>query len=332
MDKKVSVVIPVYNVEKYLRRCVDSVLNQTYKNLEVVLIDDGSPDGSPQICDEYAASDSRVKVIHKKNGGLSSARNAALDSSLMGDYVTFIDSDDWIEKDYYEYCIKLIEETGADVAQIDFTFVTDTKQDKQNPEEKVDVYNGKEILQHYMTTTTTTTGSYSVCRCLFALHLTDGVRFRVGKTGEDQDWKYKVLSKAGKMVNSNQVKYYYYQTGNSLSTGALQQKHVDDGYESGTSLYTLTKDETYGTIRFLGEVRKARTPFSLLCRIAMFGAGDSIKDKKALIKKLTKEHRGNVKILLKAPLPISRKILTVLLAINYHCVSVPLKIIKLIKK
>lgn len=331
MDKKVSVVIPVYNVEKYLRRCVDSVLNQTYKNLEVLLVDDGSTDGCPQICDEYAECDSRVICLHKRNGGQSTARNAALDYPLTGDYVTFVDSDDWIENDYYEYCIKLMEKTGADVAQIDFTFVSVTNQDKHNPEEKIEIIEGKEILQHYMLKTTTSTGGYSACRCLFALHLTNGVRFRVGKTGEDQDWKFKVLSKSTKMVNSNQVKYYYYQSGNSTSTGALQQKHVDDGYESGNELFNLTKDETYGTIRFLGEVRKARTPFSLLCRIAMFGVGDSIKDRKALIKKLTKEHRGNVKTLLKAPLPISRKILTILLAIDYHCVSIPLKIIKLIK-
>ena len=100
--KIITVIIPVYNVEKYLRRCIDSVLNQIYKHLEVILVDDGSPDGCPMICDEYAQRDSRVTVLHKKNGGLSSARNAALDSPLTGDYVTFVDSDDWIAPDYYE--------------------------------------------------------------------------------------------------------------------------------------------------------------------------------------------------------------------------------------
>ncbi|HJA50079.1 MAG TPA: glycosyltransferase, partial [Candidatus Fusicatenibacter intestinipullorum] len=92
---KISVIIPVYNVEKYLKRCLDSVINQTYKNLEIILIDDGSTDNSGKICDEYAQKDERIIVIHKENGGVSSARNKGLDICI-GDYISFIDSDDWI--------------------------------------------------------------------------------------------------------------------------------------------------------------------------------------------------------------------------------------------
>lgn len=94
----VSVIVPIYNVEPYLRKCVDSILAQTYINLEVILVDDGSPDGCPAICDEYKEKDERVKVIHKSNGGLSDARNAGLDA-MTGEYVTFVDSDDWLEFD-----------------------------------------------------------------------------------------------------------------------------------------------------------------------------------------------------------------------------------------
>ena len=167
MSKKISVIIPVYNVEKYLHRCVDSVLAQTHENLEIILVDDGSPDGCPQICDEYAQKDSRIRVIHKKNGGLSSARNAALDSGLTGDIVTFIDSDDWIAKDYYKHGIELMEKTGADVLQVDYAIAKDERILKKEPlVEKVEVLEEKEILQYYLTTSTTT-GSYSVWRCLF---------------------------------------------------------------------------------------------------------------------------------------------------------------------
>lgn len=103
-----SVVVPVYNVEEYLARCVDSILNQTYRNLEVILVDDGATDSSGSICDDFAAKDSRVRVIHKKNGGLSSARNAGIDMA-SGEYITFVDSDDWIEADAYEHMLDVMK-------------------------------------------------------------------------------------------------------------------------------------------------------------------------------------------------------------------------------
>ena len=112
MKPQISVIVPVYKVERYLRRCVQSILNQTHSNLEVILVDDGSPDGSGALCDEFAKQDSRVQVIHKDNGGLSDARNAGL-SIARGDYVTFVDSDDWIEPDAYEAMLALAEESGA---------------------------------------------------------------------------------------------------------------------------------------------------------------------------------------------------------------------------
>lgn len=104
---KISVIIPVYNVEKYLHQCVDSVLNQTYKNLEVILVDDGSKDSSGKICDEYAAKDSRVVVIHKKNGGVSSARNVGI-SRATGKYIMYVDSDDWLELNAVENCMEVV--------------------------------------------------------------------------------------------------------------------------------------------------------------------------------------------------------------------------------
>ena len=104
----VSVIVPIYNVEKYLRRCVDSILSQSYQNLEVWLVDDGSPDGCPAICDEYARKDNRVKIIHKKNGGLSDARNVAIDVA-SGEYICFVDSDDYVASTYVETLYALID-------------------------------------------------------------------------------------------------------------------------------------------------------------------------------------------------------------------------------
>ena len=107
MNPLISVIVPIYNVEKYLARCVDSIVNQTYKNLEIILVDDGSPDNCPKMFDDWAAADSRIKVIHKQNGGLSSARNAALDIAV-GDYLSFIDSDDYAERVLVEFLHSVI--------------------------------------------------------------------------------------------------------------------------------------------------------------------------------------------------------------------------------
>lgn len=114
MKDLISVIIPVYNTEKYLHRCIDSVLNQTYQNLEIILVDDGSPDNCPQICDEYAKKDKRVKVIHQENMGQSVARNVALDI-ITGNYIGFVDSDDWLALDMYEVLLKKIKEAETDL-------------------------------------------------------------------------------------------------------------------------------------------------------------------------------------------------------------------------
>ena len=105
---KVSIIVPIYNVEQYLRRCIDSLLAQTYTNIEIVLVDDGSPDNCGDICDEYAQTDTRIKVIHKKNCGLSAARNSGIEA-VSGEWVTFIDSDDWLETDAIECLMGLTD-------------------------------------------------------------------------------------------------------------------------------------------------------------------------------------------------------------------------------
>ncbi|WP_206425633.1 glycosyltransferase family 2 protein [Romboutsia sp. Marseille-P6047] len=116
---KVSVIIPIYNVEKYLNRCIDSVINQSLKDIEIILVNDGSPDNCPKICDEYANKDSRIKVIHKSNGGLSSARNAGM-KIATGDYIGFVDSDDYIEINMYEQMYKVAYENNVDFVMSDY--------------------------------------------------------------------------------------------------------------------------------------------------------------------------------------------------------------------
>ena len=113
-SKKVSVIVPIYNVEKYIGKCVDSIRNQDYPNIEIILVDDGSPDKSPQIIDEMASNDDRIKVIHEKNGGVSSARNRGI-AAATGEYIMFVDGDDWVDDDYVSYFVDLIEKHGCDI-------------------------------------------------------------------------------------------------------------------------------------------------------------------------------------------------------------------------
>lgn len=120
---KVSIIVAIYKSEKFLRKLIDSIISQTYSNIEILLIDDGSPDNSGKICDEYSAKDNRIKVVHKENGGACEARNVGL-SLVTGDYVTIIDGDDWLENDYIEYLLKLILDTGAEMSMTDHIFTT----------------------------------------------------------------------------------------------------------------------------------------------------------------------------------------------------------------
>ena len=145
MQDLISVIVPVYKVEKYLKRCVDSILAQTYPCLEVILVDDGSPDGCPAICDEYAREDRRVRVIHKENGGLSDARNAGIDAA-KGKFLGFVDSDDYVHPRFYELLLQALKEEGADIAGCDVKKVCETEKIKETEKQPVQraVYSGRE--------------------------------------------------------------------------------------------------------------------------------------------------------------------------------------------
>lgn len=311
---KVSIIVPVYNQSKEINRCVQSLVNQTISDLEIILVDDGSTDGSSGICDSYAEKYENIRVIHKKNGGLSSARNTGVRAS-KGEYIAFVDSDDWIERDTYAYCLKLMEKAGADIAKFDYSFVYSEEERIAKKKESIKVFNGKEILQYYMEDTTKT-GSYGVCWYLIPRIALQDEFFREGKINEDIDYTYRFLKKCKRMVVSNQVKYYYYQKQSSMSTGGLKRKDFDL-YEAADELCNLTANEQYGSISYLARVKKARTPLSLLCKIAYYGIQDKSLDKEETVNRLQVELRRSLGLLLKSPISNSRKILALLFSINY---------------
>lgn len=324
----ISVIIPVYNVEKYLDRCVQSVFRQTYKNIEIILVDDGSPDSCGKMCDEYVEKYPNVSCIHKPNGGLASARNAGLQKA-SGSYIGFLDSDDWVAEDMYEYLFNFLNEYNAEAAQIEYKEVYSESEFIKQPKENVSVYRGKDILQYYMTSTTIN-GNYSVCSCLFKKQVLEGICFREGRINEDIDYKYKVLEKCDSFVVGNLYKYYYFQSTGSITTSGLRKRDFQL-YEAADALAQLSAKETYGTIAKLGRVKQARTAFSLLSRIAYYGYSNEITDSVSVEKKLIAEHRGNMMLLLRSPIPLSRKILSVMFAISFSLSKKTISVLKMVK-
>ncbi len=222
---KVSVIVPVYNVEPYLRRCVDSILAQTLTDIEIILVNDGSSDSCPSICDEYAVNESRVKVIHKENGGLSSARNAGLDS-VTGEYVAFIDSDDYIAADMYERLLSALLEADADISICGFQRVGENHVPAAEKISFFDtVLTGKQALENLYT------NDYiyftSACNKLFIGNLFTGYRFPEGKLFEDGYAAFRYYFDSKKVVCLSGCFYFYLTRTNSITTSLLSVKNLD---------------------------------------------------------------------------------------------------------
>ena len=213
MSQKISVIIPVYNVEKYLDKCVQSVINQTYTELEIILVDDGSTDKSGVLCDEYAKRDERIKVIHKSNGGLSQARNYALDV-ITGDYVFFLDSDYFLALTALEKMERITEEEQADiVACLDKRF---TDEDVFGEKKGETLYfTREEMLQG----TFTQNKNYFIISCakLYEASLFNGVRFIEGVIHEDEFICHKIYAQTKKVAVLQEELYFYRENPNSIT-------------------------------------------------------------------------------------------------------------------
>lgn len=209
----ISVIVPVYKVEKYLDRCVQSIVDQTYRNLEIILVDDGSPDNCPAMCDAWAEKDSRIKVIHKENGGGAQARNVGIDYA-KGQLIGFVDSDDFIQPNMYQYLYQILMETNCDIAECSF-FTTDSDNSfkAEHINETLLILNTEDALKEHI--------HDRICRQLvwnklYRRKSIDDIRMVEGKFIDDEFFTYRVLSQAGKVVVSNQKLYAYRQHPDSV--------------------------------------------------------------------------------------------------------------------
>jgi glycosyltransferase involved in cell wall biosynthesis len=199
----ISVIVPVYQVEQYLDECVQSILQQTYRNLELILVDDGSPDGCGRMCDEYQRQDDRVRVLHKENGGLSDARNAGIDMA-QGDYLTFVDSDDYVRNDYLSLLLTSVRENGADIVQGKFTQIPEEL--GKQPDGTPVVFTGEEAFRQLLLMKKVDVMAQNK---LYKRSLFRTIRYPYGYINEDNRTTYKLLFGAGKVVCIPDVIYFY---------------------------------------------------------------------------------------------------------------------------
>mgnify|MGYP000955898924 CR=1 FL=1 len=239
MHKKISIIIPIYNVEKYLRRCIDSIVNQTYKNTEIILVNDGSPDNCGVICDEYAKIDSRIKVIHKVNGGLSSARNAGLDIA-SGEYIMFVDSDDWISEDTLEKLNRYVEK-GYDIINFKFRFVKEKTKNIIKLNDKIkDSYECD--LFSYIDKLFSGELDFFIWNKLYKNDLFSDVRFPVGRNYEDLATIYKLYFNAKNIIVTDYTLYNYWLGNSNSITSNSTIKNMTDYLLSTKEIYEVNKN------------------------------------------------------------------------------------------
>lgn len=222
---EISVIVPVYKVEAYLSRCVDSVLNQTYSDFELILVDDGSPDSCPLLCDAYEKQDPRVHVIHQKNGGLSAARNAGLDwvmSRSQSHWITFLDSDDWIHREFLERLYHMAVDQQAQIAMCGFCRVSREQPDQTIQRPQCEVMDPESAYVTYY--------GYCMTACckLVRRELLQELRFPLGKLHEDAFITHRILFSAEKVAIFPEKLYYYYFNADSITRKEWTPKRLEE--------------------------------------------------------------------------------------------------------
>lgn len=234
---KISIIVPIYKVEKYLSRCIDSILNQTFTDFECILVDDGSPDRCGEICDEYAKKDKRIKVIHKVNGGLSDARNAGIDIA-DGEYIAFVDSDDWIHPQMYEILYNGIMQNGVTISVCEYKEVHVKESFKKIDNFEFNIHEGMTFL------TTNNVAAVIAVNKLYHKSLFKDIRYPVGKLHEDEFTTYKLLYAAGDIAYCDEQLYFYFINENGITKSEYTLKRLD-AIEATEELYAFIKKRKF---------------------------------------------------------------------------------------
>lgn len=256
-DVLISIIVPVYNVEKYLEMCVDSIITQTYSNLEIILVDDGSTDKSGEICDVYAEKDRRIQVIHKENGGLSDARNAGLEIAC-GEYIGFVDSDDYIESDMFEQMFRQCEDKGAQMSCVRYDEVGEGADTVPQADGNVKILTSKQYLKNILIGNEDDFSNYHVMERLYHKKILEGLRFTVGKCFEDILFSTKAILNAKNCIYINKICYHYRIREGSITHSApeavIERRWITDQMQQERESVDYMLSRGY---RELGNIAKA---------------------------------------------------------------------------
>lgn len=337
---KVSVIIPIYKVEKYLSRCLDSVVNQTLEDIEIVLVDDGSPDSCPEICDRYAKKDSRIKVIHKKNEGLGYARNSGM-LIATGEYIAFLDSDDYVSKDMYEKVYSELKRTDADCCVTGYVVKKDSGDEihKENPLGTA-VYESDDIITKVLAgmlgskpdQARDTDVGMSVWKCVYRKELLQdkGILFPSEREliSEDIIFQIRVLPQVKRVCTLSEGMYYYCENSNSQS---LTKTYSKDKFDRYKKLYNVEL-EMLSKIKFCEETRLRATRMFLgntrVCIKQICQSTENSKqEKKTLLQEICddKEIQDVLKWYPWKDNPLRQKIVTLL--IKKKCVRLIMRLV-----
>ena len=320
----ISVIVPVYNVEYYLKQCLDSIVNQTYRNLEIIVVDDGSTDSSGDICDEYAQIDARIKVIHKENGGLSSARNAGLDVCTSGgELIAFVDSDDWLELDMFEVLYTNLKEKNVDIACVGYYQCYMNKIVKGNFC-KGKLYSGENLISEICED-----GYYNlaVWNKLFKRSIFDKIRFPENRY-EDAFIFFEILERVSKVYISQETKYFYRQRKDSI-----MNKVFDDNVLDNITYRELFLETAHKRYQRLIPLMSFNCKMGYFFVLGILAKSKDIKNKFELARELQRKMREGIKEVIKSDkVNFNGKIAYTSLAVSFKLYQYLFELNKFIKK
>ncbi len=281
----ITVIIPVYKTEKYLKRCLESIISQDYTELDIILIDDGSPDKSGELCDQFSQTDNRIRVIHKSNGGLSSARNAGIESA-RGEYICFVDSDDFVERDYISVLYNLIKDYQVDLAKINYIEITNDHYSETTKDAKAIIYKGTAVEKAFLKLKVD-----SACVFMYKKTLIGTTRFPEGKTSEDIPFNFEIFQKACGLAYLPVNKYYYWHNPDSISNGPLDRDMLNY-LHFRKMIFEYYQKQGNNELIQLSEALYARAAMGLMTRMSLYGISDdmNMEEYKKIFKEEFQKH------------------------------------------
>ena len=312
-NPKISIIVPIYKVEKYLNRCIQSILNQTFHDFELILVDDGSPDNCPKMCDSWSEKDSRIKVIHKANGGASSARNAGL-RIARGEYIAFVDSDDWVHPQMYQTLYSMAVKNYADMAMCGMrTFSGELPQVKKDADQQdTELWKTNDLLNNFFRINGES-DTHTVCNKLIKGNLLKGYCFIEGRMNEDVEACYYLASQVKNAAITRKCLYYYYVNRGGVTQSKFTEKKLDLLYIWNEVQEKVQKE--LPEYQYVCEMNVKRARFTLLSQMRLHGYDKKDKRMQSINKKLKSAVRSDYVSLMRWEMPLSRKILLTLLCI-----------------